>query len=319
MRAFKFIAMKEAFIVKKSLLMAGAITLLAGCVATATQPESARPARPEQGTRITLSPGAAGTASSERDTQAPWGEAIVRNVTAASLEVHWPDPAIATGAAMIVAPGGGFRFLSIDSEGEKVAQWLNAQGIAAFVLRYRVMETPASDEDFNAGLGALMAPLFGPGIVQEMQRLAPPAIADGVQAMRLLKSKAQAWSLKPERIGMIGFSAGAVVTLGVCQQADAADRPAYAAALYTGPWAIDKLVEDAPPLFIAAAKDDVLTAFSTPPVVKAWKQAGRPLEYKLYDSGGHGFGMKQQGKASDRWTDDFRVWLQAQGVIGAGI
>ena len=310
--------MKETFIVKKSLLMTLVITLLAGCATSATPPKPAQPARPAQGTRIMLSPDAAGAVSSERETQAPWGEAIVRNVTAASLEVHWPDPAIATGAAMIVAPGGGFRFLSIDSEGEKVAQWLNSQGIAAFVLRYRVMETPASDEDFNAKLGALMAPLFGPSIVQEMQRLAPPAIADGVQAMKLLKSKAQAWSLKPERIGMIGFSAGAVVTLGVCQQADAADRPAYAAALYTGPWAIDKLVEDAPPLFIAAAKDDVLTAFSTPPVVKAWKQGGRPVEYKLYDSGGHGFGMKQQNKASDRWTDDFRAWLQAQGVVSAG-
>lgn len=301
-----------------ALLAAG----LSGCAPVATTAAPAKPPRPAEGERIAVwpgvAPGAEGLTQQEVVTVDPKGEHLVRNVTAASMQAYWPDPAIATGAAMIVAPGGGFRFLTMDSEGEQVARWLNRQGVAAFVLRYRLMETPATDQEFAAKLMTLLAPLFGPTIVQEMNRLAPPAIADGIQALNLVRSHAADWGLKPGQLGMIGFSAGAVVTLGVTLQANAADRPAYAAAIYPGPWKVDPVPADAPPLFVAAARDDMLTALATPPIVKAWTAAGRPIEQKIYANGNHGFGMKKQGTASDRWTEDFRAWLQAQGVVGSG-
>lgn len=295
---------------------------LLGCAASTTAPEPVKPVRPAEGERIAvwpgIAPGAEGLTQQEVVTVDPKGEHLVRNVTAASMQAYWPDPAVATGAAMIVAPGGGFRFLTMDNEGELVARWLNQQGVAAFVLRYRLMETPATDQEFAAKLMTLLAPLFGRTIVAEMERLGPPAIADGVQALNLVRSHAADWGIKPAQLGMIGFSAGAVVALGVTLQANAADRPAYTAAIYPGPWKVDPVPADAPPLFVAAARDDMLTAFATPPIVKAWTAAGRPVEQKIYANGNHGFGMKQQGTASDRWTDDFRAWLQAQGVVRTG-
>lgn len=310
--------MKAVKIAAVALLAAG----LAGCAAGTTPPEPVKPLRPAEGERIAVwpgvAPGAEGLTQQEVVTLDPKGEHLVRNVTAASMQAYWPDPAIATGAAMIVAPGGGFRFLTMDNEGELLARWLNQQGVAAFVLRYRLMETPATDQEFAAKLMTLLAPLFGRTIVSEMERLGPPAIADGVQALNLVRSHAADWGIKPEQLGMVGFSAGAVVTLGVTLQANAADRPAYVAAIYPGPWKVDPVPADAPPLFVAAAKDDMLTAFATPPIVKAWTAAGRPVEQKIYANGNHGFGMKQQGTASDRWTEDFRVWLQAQGAIKTG-
>lgn len=245
----------------------------------------------------------------------PWNERVVRNVARPSLEAY---PAVGgNGTAVIVAPGGGFRFLSIDSEGVAVAQWLSAHGINAYVLRYRVMTTPASDEDFVGKLGELMGPLFSGGIDEEMKKYGPAAIADGLQAVRVLRGQARQLKLRPDRIGFLGFSAGGVVASGVALQGEGATRADFVGAIYPGPWDVAAVPKNAPPLFVAAAKDDPLTAIAAEPLAAAWQKAGRPVETHLYEKGGHGFGMKQQDSDSDHWIEQFAAWLAQQQAAAA--
>lgn len=264
-------------------------------------------------------PGATGDSSNVgQETLAPWNETIVRNVTKPTLEVHLADAKLANGSAVIVVPGGGFRFVSVDNEGTQVTDALNAKGIAAFILRYRMMPTPPTDAEFTAQLGELLGPLFGPGIYDEMKKWGPAAIADAGQAMKLVRSRAKQWKLAPDRIGMLGFSAGGVATLGVLLNHDKSDRPDFAGLIYPGPWAIDKVPADVPPLFVAAAKDDALTPLAAEPQAQAFKDAGHPVETHFYEKGGHGFGMKQQGVDADLWMSAFTAWLDAQGFLKKG-
>ncbi len=274
-----------------------------------------RSAVADEASRIAVWPGQppGGDASLvEQSTVMPWNERVVRNVARPTLEAYPAAPGTTNGAAVIVAPGGGFRFLSIDSEGVAVARWLSAHGVNAYVLRYRVMTTPAVDEDFMGKLGELMAPLFNGAIGDEMNRYGPPAIADGLQAVRVLRGQAKQLKLRPDRIGFLGFSAGGVVATGVALQGEGQTRADFVGAIYPGPWDIGTVPKNAPPLFIAAAKDDPLTAAGAEPLGAAWQQAGRPVESHLYEKGGHGFGMKQQDTDSDHWIDEFAAWLARQ-------
>ena len=264
-------------------------------------------------------PGAVGeTRNVGQEMMAPWNERIVRNVTKPMLEVHLADAKLANGSAVIVVPGGGFRFVSVDNEGTQVTDALNAKGITAFILRYRMMPTPPTDAEFTAQLGELLGPLFGPGIYDEMKKWGPAAIADAGQAMKLVRSRAKQWKIAPDRIGMLGFSAGGVATLGALLDHDKNSRPDFAALIYPGPWAVDKVPADAPPLFVAAAKDDALTPLAAEPQAKAFADAGHPVETHFYEKGGHGFGMKQQGVDADLWMNAFTAWLDAQGFLKKG-
>lgn len=256
-----------------------------------------------------------GVGGTGQDTMAPWSERIVRNVAQPTLEAYRPDPRLANGSAAIVAPGGGFRFLSIDNEGTKVAAALNAQGITAFILRYRLMPTPVEDSEFTAQLGELLGPLFGPAIYDEMKRWGAPAVADVQQAMKLLRSRAKEWKLAPERIGIVGFSAGGVAALGLTLDHDASDRPAFVGLIYPGPWPLERMPADLPPVFVAAAKDDALTPLAAVPQAEALAKAGAPVETHFYEKGGHGFGMKQQGADADGWIDAFTAWLGTRGLL----
>lgn len=253
----------------------------------------------------------------ETETKALWGDRVVRNVVDPSLDAYLPDPAIATGAGVIVCPGGAFRFLSIDTEGVQVAQWLQGKGIAAFLLRYRLGETAESDAMFSAQIFGILAPLFrgGDALLNDMKLYGGPAIADGRQALSLVRERAKEFGLKPDRIGMLGFSAGGVVATGVAIEHDAASRPDFFAAVYPGPWPIASVPTDAPPLFIAAAADDGITLAGSKPLEAAWRAAGKPVEAHIYDKGGHGFGMKKQGKPSDAWTDHLLAWFEGLGLL----
>lgn len=264
-----------------------------------------------------VAPGAEDWKQVQQDTKAIWGDRIVRNVVSPTLEVFAPDAAKANGTAIVVAPGGAFRFLSIDSEGTQVAQWLVEQGIAAFVLRYRLGETVASDALFMGQVFAILAPLFkpGPALMDDMKRYGPPAIADGRQALKVLRTRADDYGIADGRLGFLGFSAGGVVGTGTALSGDASERPDFFAAIYPGPWPLDAVPKDAPPLFIAAAKDDSITEPGAKPLEAAWRAAGLPVETHYYASGGHGFGMKQQNKDSDAWTKDLLNWLRGLGVL----
>ncbi|MDP9141005.1 MAG: alpha/beta hydrolase [Pseudomonadota bacterium] len=264
-----------------------------------------------------VAPGSESSKQVQQDTKAIWGDRIVRNVVSPTLEVFAADAGKATGTAVLIAPGGAFRFLSIDTEGTQVASWLASRGIASFILRYRLGETVASDALFTGQVFAILAPLFkpGPALLDDMNKYSPPAIADGREAMKLLRSRAAEFGIANDRIGFVGFSAGGVVGTGVSVSGDATERPDFFAAIYPGPLTLPKMPDGAPPLFIAAASDDSITAPGAKPLEAAWRAAGKPVEAHYYANGGHGFGMKKQGKESDVWTDQLSAWLDGLGML----
>lgn len=237
---------------------------------------------------------------------------LVRNVTSPTLTAYLPEPANATGAAVIVAPGGAYIMLAIRHEGTDVARWLAAHGIAAFVLKYRVAPMPATDAGFKALRDRQMREpeLLGPVIEAQ----APLSIADGRAAVALLRTRAAEWDLDPDRIGILGFSAGGGVALGSASKYEAAERPAFAAIIY-GAATDNPVPDDAPPLFIAAAADDpVVPSDDSVGLFSRWRAAGRSAELHIYSKGGHGFGMLEQGLPSDRWIEAFHAWLVAEGI-----
>src|SRR6185369_6173986 len=206
----------------------------------------------------------------------------------------------ATGTGVIVAPGGAFVALAIDLEGNEVARWLQERGIAAFVLKYRIVEKHG--DGIPAGLNMDEAGQYG--------------IADGIQALKVVRQHAAEWGLSPDRIGFMGFSAGAMVTSGALLQKEVVARPNFAAMIYGGPFGeMPPIPANLPPMFLAWAQDDPLVL---EPIVKfysALKSAGHKPEVHIFSAGGHGFGMRKQNTSSDHWIETFYYWLVAQGFI----
>lgn len=223
---------------------------------------------------------------------------VVFNVVTPTLTAYLPEPNKATGTGVIIAPGGAFVALAIDLEGNNVARWLQEKGIAAFVLKYRIMEK--RQEGIPSGMNMDEAGKYG--------------IADGIQALKVVRQHATEWGLSPDRVGLMGFSAGAMVTSGSLLQKDAAGRPNFAAMIYGGPFGVMPAIPaKLPPMFLAWAQDDAL---ALGPVVKfydALTSAGHKPEVHIFSAGGHGFGMRKQGTSSDHWVDAFYYWLEAQG------
>jgi acetyl esterase/lipase len=243
------------------------------------------------------------------------GELRVRNVSQPSLTPFLPAPGKATGAAVIVAPGGGFMMLSWDSEGVAVAKRLAAAGVMAFVLKYRLDPTPDDTAAFTRQFMATMASVKGGGGATTLPSFAAevPAEADAAQAMRLVRSRAAEWGIDPHRVGLVGFSAGGITASNVATGAPSG-RPDFVGIIYG---ALRRPVPaDAPPAFIATAADDPLLKNAAVPMFDAWRAAGRPAELHLYEKGGHGFGMVAKGSSSDHWFDEFVWWMQARGLMG---
>jgi acetyl esterase/lipase len=239
---------------------------------------------------------------------------IVRNIVQPTLAVYLPDAAIATGTAMVVAPGGAFHFLAIEHEGTQVAEWLVARGVAAIILRYRVIQTPVDDAGFLAQMGATMADR---NQMIALQKIFTPLIsADGQQAIRLVRQHAAEWGLEPQRIGIVGFSAGGYLATCVATQYDQASRPDFAAPIYAAPLEGYSVPADAPPLFLLCASDDQMAVNASIPLFQAWLAAGKVAELHSYAQGGHGFGMLQKNLPSDNWMDVFLAWVKAQGMLG---
>lgn len=229
----------------------------------------------------------------------------ISNITHPTLTEYFPDPASANRTAVIVCPGGGFRYLAIDYEGTDVARWLNSLGVTAFVLKYRVMRTGDPDEKDPAKMAA------------RRKELIPLAIADGQQAVRLVRSHATEWNVAPDRIVLMGFSAGGYVTAGVALQHDADSRPNYVAPIYPGTPDDVTAPADAPPMFIVHADDDQTVApiDTSVRLYAAWKKVGIPAEMHIYSRGGHGFGLRKRNLPVDTWPDRFRDWLDLQDLL----
>jgi acetyl esterase/lipase len=148
-----------------------------------------------------------------------------------------------------------------------------------------------------------------------MQVLRPLIVADGLQAVKLVRRHAAEWGIASDKVGIMGFSAGGHLTTGVALTYTADSRPDFAAPIYSSPYEDISVPADAPPLFIAVAHDDAFAASASVPLYSAWNAAGRSAELHIYSKGGHGFGMHKQGLPSDNWIDRFGEWLQAQGVL----
>jgi len=217
-------------------------------------------------------------------------EKWVRKVKRPVMEVY---PAVhPNGTAIIVAPGGGFMILAIEHEGRDVAKWLNQLGVTAFVLRYR------------CGLESGEMPAMKRQLSQKA------AIEDGLLAVKTVREGAAEWKLDPKRIGIMGFSAGGYLAIGVATQYTAESRPDFAIPIYpVAPEGYEPQA-DAPPLFVAVAFDDNVRMTSTATgLVDRWKKVSVPVELHVFADGGHGFGMNKKGKSCDVWTDLLARWL----------
>ncbi|MYM65847.1 alpha/beta hydrolase fold domain-containing protein [Pseudoduganella sp. FT55W] len=298
--------------------IAAALTLMGVLAAPAmAQNDKMTPiAAPAQPNAITLNTGELPGASVKESWHSQYGSVFARNVTVATLTPFLPDPAKASGAAVIVAPGGGFRTLSMNNEGWDVATALAKQGVAAFVLKYRLIQTPADLDGFNRA----MAELFSKGgraadtsVQEEPAVTFAPQIADARAAFALVRSRAQEWKVDPNRIGMIGFSAGAMLTMVTTLHGQDA-KPAFIGNIY-GPLMSLKVPADAPPMFVALAADDPLFGNGGYGLIDSWRSAKRPVEFHLYEQGGHGFGMYPKTTTSTGWFDAWVRWLGMHGYL----
>ncbi len=216
-----------------------------------------------------------------------------------SVFVFLPPKEQATGAAVLICPGGGFNTLTIDHEGRDIAKWFNTIGVAAFVVKYRLPKTPGFP-----------------------QYTMDTAIGDVTRALRLVRSRAADWGVDPKRIGLVGFSAGGAVAAYAgfrydAGHTDAADpvektssRPDFEVLVYPGTMAAPYTVpKDAPPLFLTAAYDDTGPALNVAKIFLAYKDANIPAEMHVYASGVHGFALEPTDHPVGTWNARLQDWL----------
>jgi acetyl esterase/lipase len=251
------------------------------------------------------------------------GERDVRNVVDPTLTIFLPDPKSATGAAVIIAPGGAFRLLAFEKEGTKVATWLQDHGVAGLVLKYRLTDTGTDDEfaAMNAAGGRGLPPEspqtpnaapFGGG-PKAIAAIEPLSVADGHQAMRVLRERATEWKIDPQKIGIMGFSAGGYVAVNVALDDKPDTRPNFVGSIYSCCIQLPiNVPSGAAPLFIASAANDPISNKSGPALFSAWTAANIPAEIHIYAQGGHGFGMSTHNMPVDTWIERFGDWLRSQ-------
>jgi acetyl esterase/lipase len=216
--------------------------------------------------------------------EATWftGKRFVRNVAQPSITPFLPEPARATGAAMIVAPGGGTVVLQMEREGYSVARWLNQRGVAA-------SQKQAATEE-------------------------AATLQDGLEAIRYVRTHASQWHLSRDRIGIVGFSAGAYTSLGVALRSNGESRPNLVASIYGSLPGGLTVTASAPAVFIVGATDDPqVPAAESVRTYMSWRLANAPAELHLFQKGGHGFGAEATGTSTDQWLPLFDRWLRDNG------
>ena len=206
--------------------------------------------------------------------------------------------------------------LAMNVEGIQVAKYLADHGIAAFVLKYRLRPTPESDAEMQADMAKMMSAAGRPPADRPLPSALPLALDDAQTALRLVRKRAAEWSVDPKRVGMIGFSAGAMTTLATALRNDPAARADFLGIIY-GPLRSVQVPQPVPPLFVAIAADDPLIGTDDFGLIKSWRDAKAPVEFHLYEHGGHGFGMRKQSLTSDMWADEFYAWMKANKLLAA--
>lgn len=234
------------------------------------------------------------------------GRRVIRltNVSVPTVAIFKPEPEVDTGAAVVIAPGGGHTILAYDLEGTEIAAWLNSIGLTGIVLKYRV-----------------------PGRDPDKRWLA--AAQDGQRAMSLVRGRADEIGIDPDRIGIIGFSAGgtpvryaALVTERLYEPVDRYDavsfRPDFAAPIYAG--GIPEgatITEECPPFFMVIAHDDRDRSIAVAALYIALKKANVSAELHIYESGGHGYGLRSTELPVTSWPDRMEEWMRQLGFLKA--
>jgi acetyl esterase/lipase len=224
----------------------------------------------------------------------------VRHINNPSITVYLPPKDKATGAAVVICPGGGFRELVFQAEGDDPARFFNTLGIAAFVLKYRLPQEEGS-----------------PYSLDNVRQ-------DGMRAMRLVRSRAVEWGVDPHKIGLMGFSAGGSVASLVTFTLNAGDsasrdpverqnaRPDFLIMIYPGPLGIpDSLPPSVPPAFLLAADDDPCCSESTVKLLRAYRAAKISVEAHIFARGGHAFNMGYRSSLATikGWPQRLADWL----------
>ncbi len=241
------------------------------------------------------------------DSRLAAGKRVTRlqNVSVPTLTIYKPDPKIDTGASVIIAPGGGFTILAFDLEGTEVAEWATSIGLTAIVLKYRV-----------------------PGRARNPAKPWLAAAQDGQRAMSLVRSRSDELGIDPDRIGIMGFSAGgapvsctALVTERLYEPVDKHDdhsfKPDFAAPIYSGWWMPEgaDLSEACPPVFMVITHDDKDRSIGMAEVYIALKKANVSAEMHIYSEGGHGYGLRRTEKPVTSWSDRMEDWLKLKGFL----
>lgn len=228
------------------------------------------------------------------------------NVHNPSITPYLPAATDATGTAVIICPGGGHQKLCVGHEGDALAEWFRDHGIAAFVLKYRLSREPGSTYTLEGD-----------------------AMADARRAIRTVRSRAAEWSIKPDRIGMLGFSAGGELAAYSAMKSDpgnaaspdpverAGSRPDFQALIYPGKSSTFTVEKGMPPVFIACGygdRPDIAEGMAS--VYLKYKAAGVKAELHIYSEAGHGFGYRPGTKtAAGKWPERFTEWLQDSGLL----
>jgi acetyl esterase/lipase len=246
---------------------------------------------------------------------------IITDISKPTLSVYRPPKDTDTGAAVVICPGGGYHVLAWDLEGTEVADWLNSIGVTGIILKYRV-----------------------PG--REGLARHAPALQDVQRAVGLVRHKAADWGVDPQRIGVLGFSAGGNLSALACtnyarrnyEPVDEADkascRPDFGVLVYPA-WLVEedeqaKQVKEpmrlkaefpvdskTPPMFLAHAGDDPIKVESSVAMYLALKRAGVPAELHAYTSGGHGFGLRANEHPATAWPQRCAEWMKGRGLLTA--
>ena len=232
-----------------------------------------------------------------------FGALMVRNVTQPALYPVLPDSELANGKAVIVLPGGGYRFVSMENEGFPVAEALAAQGYVAFVLKYRTVPSPEAPADFLEETSAVFRMLGKSRLADH-----PPAVVDLATAYNYLEANCVQFGCDNEDIHAIGFSAGARTLIRWIETASKVDTLRSAALIY--PPMLDAIEGDQrPPLFVAMAANDPLFRQAPFHLVEEWFDETNSIEFHLYAHGDHGFGMSRQNVTASSWIHQYTNWL----------
>jgi acetyl esterase/lipase/uncharacterized protein YdcH (DUF465 family) len=223
------------------------------------------------------------------------GKSTITDIHDPTITVYRPEKP--NGTSVIVAPGGGYVFLSAIHEGTQVCEWLNTLGITGVLLKYR---TPTRDE---------AAPHEKP-------------VADAARAIALIRERAKEWNLDPKRVGLLGFSAGGNLLAHIaCDRAVKTELPNFGIMIYGGGFVDFKdptkfkedftVPKDAPPMFLACAHDDGQNPTAATILYLEYKKLGIPCELHLFTKGGHGFGMRDNKQPINAWPQRCAEWMEA--------